>query len=81
MTPTPLTADQLRSLAGLVSETRPHELTCDEWVDRVAGFAEAVLAGTDPPAGAELVEQHVALCPECREEFEALMAALRGGGG
>ena len=77
MDPKPLTADQLRALAGLLAETRPHELTCDEWVDHVAGYTEAVLAGTPPPVEAELVEQHLALCPECREEFRALLAALR----
>jgi predicted anti-sigma-YlaC factor YlaD len=25
------------------------------------------------------VEQHLALCPECREEFEALMKILKTG--
>lgn len=54
MNPTP-TADQLRTLTGLLLHTRPHELTCEEWVDHVAGYAEATLAGTPPPAGAALV--------------------------
>lgn len=80
MDPKPLTADQLRALSGILVNTHPHELTCDEWVDHVAGYAEAVAAGTPPPTGADLVEQHVALCPECREEFEAFLAALRAGG-
>lgn len=79
MNPTPPTADQLRTLTGLLLHTHPHELTCDEWVDHVAGYAEAALAGTPPPAGAGLVEEHLALCAECREEFDALMAALRAG--
>jgi len=25
------------------------------------------------------VEQHLALCPECREEYEALMKILKAG--
>lgn len=77
MEPKPLSTDQLRALAGLVAETRPHELTCDEWVHRVAGYLDATLRGTPLPPEAELVEQHIALCPECREEFEVLLAALR----
>lgn len=80
MDPTPNTADQLRDLCGMLLHTHPHELTCDEWVDWVAGYAEAKLAGTPLPAGSEMVEQHVALCPECREEFEAFLAALQAGG-
>lgn len=74
-----ITTDHLRTLAGLLVQTRPDELTCDEWLDRVGGYAEAAAAGRPAPAGSELVEHHLAVCPECREEFAALVAALRAG--
>ena len=79
MEPDRIAADQLRSLAGLLLNTRPDELTCEEWLDRVGGYAEAVAAGLPAPAGSVRVEQHLTLCAECREEFEALVAALRAG--
>jgi hypothetical protein len=75
-----LTDDHLRDLAGVLLQTRPDELTCDEWLDRVGGYAEAVAAGGPVPAGTDLIEHHIGICPECREEFDALVAALRAGG-
>lgn len=74
-----LTPDQLRALADLVLKTQADELTCDEWLDRAGGYLEAMAAGRPSPEGAELVRQHLTVCPECREEFDALMAALRAG--
>lgn len=73
-----LTSDQLRMLSEALLHTHPRELTCDEWVDHVAGYMEAKLAGQSLPASAELVEQHISLCPECREEYNALLTALEG---
>lgn len=77
MDPKPLTADQLGKLSEVLVHTRPTELLCDEWVDHVAGYTEALLAGKPLPPCSELVEQHIALCPECREEYVAFLAALR----
>ena len=78
MTGRRLTADQLHDLAGVLGQTRPDEITCDEWLDRIAGYTDCRLAGPPPPDGAALIEHHLAICPECKEEFEALLAALRG---
>lgn len=69
----------LHDLADLLLKSRPDELTCDEWLDRVGGYAEAAAAGRPPPDGSELVAHHLDVCPECREEFDALVAALRAG--
>lgn len=79
MEPKRITDDHLRELAGLLLNTRPDELTCEEWLDRVGGYAEAAAAGRPAPDGSELVTHHLTVCPECREEFEALVAALREG--
>lgn len=79
MTPGRPSDQQLRELATALRLTRPDELTCDEWLDRVGGYAEAVACGHPTPAGSELVQHHLALCAECREEFESLVAVMRAG--
>jgi hypothetical protein len=77
MTTKPMTDAHLRDLAAVLLKSRPDELTCDEWLDRVGGYAEAAAADEPPPPGSELVAHHLDICPECREEFDALVAALR----
>jgi hypothetical protein len=80
MNDTPNPDDHLRTLADLLAKSRPDELTCDEWLDRVGSCAEAAAAGQPAPAGSDLVMQHLTICPECKEEYDALVAALREPG-
>lgn len=72
----PFNRDQLRTLAEVLRYTRDHELTCDEWLAAVPAYLEA---GPDERAADafRLVREHLDLCPECREEVELLLAALR----
>lgn len=70
------TKEQIRALAQVALETRPDEITCDELLDRVARYAELVLAGHPVPPDLQPVEEHLRVCPECTEELEALRAAL-----
>ena len=72
-----MTDHNLRDLVGVLLKTRSDELTCDEWLDHVGSYAEAAAAGSPAPEGSDRVAHHLSLCPECREEFEALLAALR----
>jgi len=77
MSSTRLTDGQLDNLSELIRLTRPDELTCEDWLGRVGAYAESVAAGGVAASGSELVEHHLSLCWECREEFEALLAVLR----
>ena len=54
--------------------------TCDECLDRVSEFAERKLAGRPLPEALLAVDHHLAICRECREEYEALRRALRSLG-
>ena len=72
-----LNDEKLSQLGHFLWLTRPEELTCDEWLDRVTSYADAVAAGLPPPPDSELVQHHLAICTECREEFEAIVAGLR----
>ena len=72
-----LTPDVLRLLVAKALASRADEMSCDECDARVDRFAELTLAGRDAADALPLVEDHLAACACCREEFEALMDVLR----
>lgn len=72
--PDPDTVKQM--IRGIVT-TRPDEIGCDECFEQVDRFAEMVLEGRDAAEALPLVEDHLDRCDDCREEFEALITALR----
>ena len=72
----PLSKNEIDSLLKLIGQTEEFELNCEECLALVSEFAEAQLMGKSIPAGLEIVEQHLSICPECREEYEALLITL-----
>lgn len=69
--------NQIKNLLHLLSITRDRELNCNELLAGVPEVAECELAGRPVPASLQLVQHHLALCAECREEYVTLIAALR----
>ncbi len=69
--------EQIRQLLAHVARTLPKELTCDECLEELDRFAEMTLAGRPAEEALPLVAQHLAICRDCREEFEALLRALQ----
>jgi hypothetical protein len=69
-----LTRIQLEALAQATARTAHDELSCDALLDRLAAYAEA--GQSLPPDDRRLIEQHLAICPECTEELRALLDAL-----
>ena len=67
----------LKKLLEIVGYTQDIEVSCDEVEQILDQFAELVQRGEDVKELMPLVKNHVDLCPECREEFEALMRILR----
>jgi hypothetical protein len=67
----------LAKLMEMIGYTQENEASCDE-VDRILDqFAELVKRGEDVEEVMPLVKNHVDLCPECREEFDALLRILQ----
>lgn len=64
-------------LARALEMTHEEELACDECFDRLDHFVEKELAGLDAAAAMPLVQEHLQMCGECREEYRALLDALR----
>ncbi len=69
--------DALEKIVVAASRTRDDEIGCDECFERLDRFVEVELAGLDAAAAMPLVEDHLRKCGDCREEFEALLEALR----
>ncbi len=74
-----LTQPQIRQLVAFVAGTRDVEITCDECLPGMAEFAEAELTGLAIPNAVRRIQEHIAFCPECREEYELLKTATAAG--
>ena len=72
-----LTPTVLKAMARGIVTTRDEEMNCAECYAELDRFVELNLAGKDAAAAMPLVQEHLARCRDCREEFEALLAALR----
>ena len=72
-----LNPDNLKSVVRAIVETREEEIGCDECFEQLGLFVETKLSGLDAAAAMPLVQDHLDKCGDCREEFEALLTALR----
>ncbi len=63
-----------------IADVREEELGCDECFEQVDRFIEMELSGLDAAQAMPLVQEHLEICGECREEYEALVMALRATG-
>jgi len=79
--PTPsdvaLDREMLRKMIQEIMSTRPDEIDCGECFEELDRFAEMKLAGKNAAEAMPLVQDHLDRCANCREVFEALLAALR----
>lgn len=69
--------ERLKRIVYSTLTTRPDEIDCDECFEQLDRFVDMVLAGKDAAEAMPLVQDHLDRCGDCREEFEALLAALR----
>lgn len=72
----PLQDKKLVMMLEMLVKTEAHEITCNDVGDALAEFAELHQQGQDVKNLMPLIHQHLELCPDCREEYEALMAAI-----
>ncbi len=72
-----MTASQAEKMVQMINRTQDVELTCDEVHVLLGEFAQMALRNEDPAKLLPLVSQHLELCPDCREEYDALMQILQ----
>ncbi|HEX6271057.1 MAG TPA: hypothetical protein VFZ43_12535 [Anaerolineales bacterium] len=66
----------MENMLKMIPHTRERELLCDEVHALIDQFAEMKMRGEDPTRLMPFVQQHLDMCPDCREEYEALLEAL-----
>jgi len=71
-----LNKDQIDGLLKLIGLTKAEEIDCGQCLDQIVEFAEVELEGRSIGQGLLAVAQHLTVCSECREEYEALQGAL-----
>jgi hypothetical protein len=67
----------LKRMVRNILTARPDEIGCDECFEQLDRFVEMELADKNAAEAMPLVQDHLERCVDCREEFEALLAALR----
>lgn len=75
-----LSKEQVKKLLSVIAQTSDDSLDCDSCFRYVSQFVEGKLAGLTPCESMQLVESHLANCPCCKDEFEALLTALAEAG-
>jgi hypothetical protein len=74
-----LTLKEVRGLLKDLLATRDVEIGCDDCLMQVASYCETELAGKEVPEALRLVREHLEICPECHEEYQALLSAMLEG--
>jgi uncharacterized protein with PIN domain len=69
--------EKIKGLLQKLDLTREREIHCEECLKYIAEYAEREIAGKPVSGILEEVEHHLRLCPECGEEYQALLEALR----
>ena len=72
-----LNLEMVKRMARGIATTRPDEIGCDECFAQMDQFVDLILAGQDAAQAMPHVQDHLNRCQDCREEFEALLEALR----
>lgn len=69
--------ENLQKVMHMLANTLEVEMSCDEVFAVLDQFAELVARGEDVSQAMSLVKQHLSMCPDCREEYEALERILQ----
>ena len=60
----------------ILENVRDEEMTCDEMFTRLDEFVETEVHSHDAEKIMPLLREHLDMCPDCDEEYEALLNVL-----
>lgn len=66
----------LEALARVVADTVHDEISCEQLLDRLGAYVEHRGDPKALPPLLKAVEEHLRICPECMQEYQALLAAI-----
>ena len=66
----------VQKLIQMVENTQEVEFSCEDVYNILDLYTELLYRGDDSAELMPLVEHHIEICPDCREEFEALLRIL-----
>lgn len=69
--------EALQKMMGMLAHTHEVELTCDEVFAMLDQFTELAAQGVDVAHLMPLIQQHLDMCADCREEYESLKRVLQ----
>ena len=69
--------EEFQKLLEMLENTQEVEFSCDDVYHLLDQYSEAVVQGKNAEELMPLVEHHIDICPDCREEFEALLRVLQ----
>ncbi len=69
--------EKLKNIIKSVVSTTANEISCGDCQKEIDQFVELNLEGKQIPEAYSLVEAHLNRCSSCREEYEALLTALK----
>ena len=72
-----LTTDKLKKIVRSIATTEDDEIGCGECFHELDRFVEMKLAGKNAAEAMPLVQEHLNRCENCRQEYEALLDALK----
>lgn len=72
-----MTREFWQKVAQAIASTQPDEIGCKECFEELDRYAELVRDGEPVEELMPHVEDHLERCADCREEYEALLTAIR----
>ncbi len=69
--------EEFQKLLRMIENTKEVEFSCEDVYHLLDQYSEAVVQGKNAEELMPLVEHHIDMCPDCREEFEALLRVLQ----
>ena len=71
-------SEMMQKMVAMLSNTQDVELTCDEVFALLDQFAELAARGEDVAELMPLVQQHLDMCEDCRDEYKVLQSIVQG---
>jgi len=69
-------SEKVQKMMAMLSNTQEVELTCDDVFALLDQFTELAAQGEDVAQLMPLVQQHLDMCDDCREEYKVLATIL-----